>query len=140
VACDQLVDLDEVPAAGRLAPALLEERRVAGGLLAECPPGRLELELVLARLDVDHPQPRHVRQRAAERREVARRVRPEVAQPLLDAAAGEAARLDLLLQRLALAPLPGRLHADGALAHDPLPLAAVHALRLPPRGLRSSGS
>ena len=76
---------------------------------------------------VDLAQPRHVRQRPAERGQVAARVRPEVAQPHGQLAAAKRAVAQVGLERLEVAAVARRLRQHDSLPHDPLPLAPPHA-------------
>src|SRR5439155_7165005 len=80
VALDQLVDLAEVPALRERSPLAGEKVAVAAALLAERAEGLRQLLLVQADLELDRAQSPHPRDRAAERRELGARVRPEVAQ------------------------------------------------------------
>src|ERR687887_222962 len=107
VLLDQLVHLGEVPALARPAP-------VAGPLRVRLGEAR-EVELDL-RLDL--AQAPHVRERAAQRREVRVRLGPEVADAPAQGPADERVELPIRLEQLALHLRRRRDVADPPLADD----------------------
>jgi len=114
---DQLVHVAEVETLDVGRPRLRGERLV------------LLRQLVLVLLDErrDLPQARHVRPRAAERREIGARVRAEIPVPPTQRLPGERTVDQILLETLPSKPLPGSLRQDDPLSHDPFPLAPIHS-------------
>ena len=132
VALDQVVHLVEASGVPRRCATRARTPR-GRCLVRQREPLVGELALVLVGQTLDLAEPLHVRQRAAERTDVACDVRPEVPQdaaerPALERAVGEVFAEEAVGGLRARGPL---VHA--ALLHDALALAAVHAVVLPAR-------
>src|SRR5581483_4960348 len=126
VAVDQVVDVAEVPPLGDAAPV--------GGPLGV---RRREPALVLADQLLDLPQALHVRQRAAERRDVGVGLGAEVAEPAPQSRTDE--RVDVAVGREPLAlPLRRRRHvADAPFAEDLLCARSLHPSKVATRILKT---
>ena len=119
VPVDQLVHLAEVPPRAP-APATPPDRRPASRrpTASRCSCSTVER--------VDLAQPRHVRQRPAERGEIAAGVRAEVAQPQRQLSPAQRAVAHVRLEPLEVPTVTRRLGQDDPLPHDPLALAPPH--------------
>src|SRR5206468_2190358 len=107
VARDQIVHFVEVPALRGGPPRACKTLGAGAVLRTELVPCLRQLLLVQADCDLDRAQPPHPGERAAERRQLRVRVRPEVPESLPQRRTGERVPAEILRQRLTLAPVPG---------------------------------
>src|SRR5205085_3428193 len=104
---------------------------VGGAIDGEPSPGGFELALVRGRFRLDRPQPHHVRQRAAQRRDVAVGGGAERDAPWQRQSA-ERASLEVALQQAFLGPGDQPVVPDAPLAEDLLSLPPVHGVLIVP--------